>query len=113
MPRKGNHTTPRVVSRYLYTDDVLTTGTRVGSPAWFAWLDTASTFYYEGYPGTFTARREPRQRGGLYWMAYSRHQGLLRRVYLGKSHQLTPERLQAVAASFALPILKERGMPMP
>ena len=110
MSRHEIRATPKVMSRYLYTDDILTTGTPVGSPAWFVWLETASTFYYEGHPGSFTAHCERRQRGGRYWIAYSRRQGVLRRTYLGTSPHLTPERLQAVAASFVLPFQKERSI---
>jgi hypothetical protein len=44
MPRHEHHRTPQVMSGILYTEDA-TTGTRVGSPAWFAWLASASTFY--------------------------------------------------------------------
>jgi len=96
MPRQENRTTPKVVSGILYTEDVATTGTEVGSPAWFAWLDTASTFYYESRQGTFTAHCERRQRGGSYWIAYRRHRGILRRVHLGKADHLTLARLEEV-----------------
>jgi LuxR family maltose regulon positive regulatory protein len=80
----------------LYTDDAYT-GTVVGSLAWFAWLSTASTFYYESRHGTFTAHRERRQRGGLYWIAYRRHAGVLRRSYLGQANALTVECLDNAA----------------
>jgi LuxR family maltose regulon positive regulatory protein len=96
MPRRANRTTPIVLSGHLYTDDEYT-GTRVGSPAWFAWLATATTFYFEGHPGTFTAHCERRQRGDRYWTAYRRYQGRLHRIYLGKTDQLTPERLAEAA----------------
>jgi LuxR family maltose regulon positive regulatory protein len=84
------------VSGILYTDDAYT-GTAVGSPAWFAWLTTASTFYYDSRHGTFTAHRERRQRGGLYWIGYRRHAGALRRSYLGQSNALTVARLDNTA----------------
>jgi hypothetical protein len=108
MPRHANRKTPIVVSGILYTDDAFT-GTAVGSPAWFAWLDTASTFYFEGTTGTFTAHRERRQRGGLYWVAYRRRSGILRRSHLGKAHQLTLLCLQITAANLALPVQKMRS----
>ena len=96
MSRHENRSTPKVVSGFLYTDDAFT-GTRVDSPAWFVWLSTATTFYYDGRRGTFTARCEPRHRGDLYWTAYRRQRGVLRRVYLGKADQLTAQRLEEVA----------------
>ncbi len=113
MSRQENHKTPKIVSGILYTDDLQTTGTAVGSPAWFTWLDTGSTFYFEGRTGTFTAHREHRQRGGHYWIAYRRRAGVLRRCHLGKAHQLTLERLQTVAATLALPVEKVRSIPTP
>jgi LuxR family maltose regulon positive regulatory protein len=98
MPRRENRTTPKVISGRIYTEDAFT-GTLIGSPAWFAWLDTATSFYYEDRGGTFTAHCERRHRGGLYWIAYRRQRGVLRRVHLGKADQLTLERLQTVAGT--------------
>ena len=106
MPRRASRKTPFILSGYLYTDDAYT-GTRLDSPSWFAWLTTATTFYYAGRQGTFTAHCERRQRGHLYWTAYRRQRGVLRRVYLGKAVQLTAQRLETVALLLnALPRLK-------
>jgi hypothetical protein len=112
MPRQANRKTPVVVSGILYTDDAFT-GTVVGSPAWFAWLDSASTFYFESPAGTFTAHCERRQRGGLYWVAYRRRAGILHRSHLGKAHLLTLDCLHATAAHLALPVQKARSRPIP
>src|SRR5690349_5147481 len=49
----------------------------VGTPAWFAWLEGADSFAYEDSGGRFTARKEPRQRGGWYWKAYRKLAGKL------------------------------------
>ena len=103
MSRHEIRTTPKIVSGYLYTEDMLTTGTPVGSPAWFTWLETAISFYFEGRTGTFTAHCEHRQRGGIYWIAYRRHHGRLTRSYLGKSDQLTVERLVNAATLLSTP----------
>ena len=64
----------------------------VGTPAWYAWLNTARTFSFRGASGTFTARQEQasNKRGGRYW-----------RAYLGKSADLTLNRLNAAAATLA------------
>jgi LuxR family maltose regulon positive regulatory protein len=97
MPRHENRSTPKVMSGFLYTDDPATTGTPVGSPAWFTWLTTASTFYFESPNGSFTAHHERRQRGGSYWIAYRRRAGVLRRVHLGKPDHLTLDRLEQIA----------------
>lgn len=103
MSRHENRSTPKVVSGLLYTDDAFT-GTPVGSPAWFDWLSLASTFYFESRHGsTFTAHREHRQRGTYYWTAYRRQRGVLRRIYLGKTDQLTMQRLADVALTLSQP----------
>ncbi len=72
----------------------------VGSLAWYGWLSTARTFAFRGTFGTFTARKEQagNKRGGEYWRAYRKREGTLHRVYLGKSEELTLDRLNAVAA---------------
>lgn len=72
-------------------------GIAVGSPEWFTWLEQAESFRFENNVGTFTARKEARARGGMYWTAYRRAGGKLHRVYLGASDDLTPERLQQAA----------------
>src|SRR5215469_2301202 len=54
------------------------------SPAWYAWLETATTFTFTGEEGTFTAHKAcaGNRRGGWYWRAYRRKQGRLSRCYL-------------------------------
>jgi LuxR family maltose regulon positive regulatory protein len=70
---------------------------RVGTPAWYAWLEEVSTFAFLGSMGTFTARKEPKSLGRAYWRAYRKRNGKLHRAYLGKSEDITLERLNAVA----------------
>jgi AAA ATPase domain len=78
-------------------------GGEVGSPGWFAWLDDPATrsFTFEDVQGSFTARKERRQRGSQYWIAYRKAGGKLRNAYLGKAADLTLERLQSAAAALA------------
>ena len=78
-------------------------GLAVGSPAWFAWLadDAARSFSFRSPAGTYTARKERRQRGGAYWVAYRTAAGRQHKVYLGKAEELTPERLAVAAAALA------------
>src|SRR6266567_1736625 len=75
----------------------------IGTEAWFAWLETASTFSFVSDAGTFTARKEraSTRRGGWYWKAYRKQQGKLSSRYLGKSETITLARLQAVAQDLA------------
>src|SRR5215211_6068643 len=78
-------------------------GLAVGSPAWFAWLtdDAARSFSFRSPSGAYTARKERRQRGGAYWVAYRTAASRQHKVYLGKAEDLTPERLDKVAAALA------------
>jgi LuxR family transcriptional regulator, maltose regulon positive regulatory protein len=74
---------------------------RVGTPAWYAWLEEVSTFAFIGSMGTFTARKEPKPHGGAYWKSYRKRDGKLHRAYLGKSEDITLERLNAIAVVLA------------
>ena len=92
----------------------------VGTPAWNAWLSTARSFAFRGALGTFTARKEPasNRRGGEYWRAYRRRNGKLHRVYLGKSEELTLDRLNSAAVTLAshqaaVEEEREQGRPVP
>ena len=78
-------------------------GLVVGSSAWFGWLtgDAARSFSFRSPEGAYTARKERRQRGGVYWVAYRTVAGRQHKVYLGKAEELTPERLALVAAALA------------
>jgi hypothetical protein len=82
---------------------------RLDSAAWFAWLEMPSVVSF-AYPivdagagwiaGYMTVRKERRSRGSQYWVAYRRRAGRLRKVYLGRSSQVTSARLAAVAAQW-------------
>ena len=74
----------------------------VGSPAWYAWLEGATTFAFTSAQGGFTARKERRGQSGSYWKAYRKRDGTLFRAYLGKSADLTLDRLAAIASQLAL-----------
>ncbi|MEO7913404.1 MAG: hypothetical protein ABIV47_27455, partial [Roseiflexaceae bacterium] len=69
----------------------------VGSPAWYTWLEDATSFVFHSQHGTFTAHKERRGPTQEYWKAY-RRAGRLQRVYLGKSSELTLDRLNTAAA---------------
>ncbi len=92
-------TTPQVVEDRL-TDHGAANSVAVGSPAWFTWLEQASRFAFRDPAGTFTARHEKHGRSA-YWRAYRTVGGRQRRAYLGRSADLTPERLRAVAVQLA------------
>src|SRR5512133_3502141 len=73
----------------------------VDSPAWFAWLEHATTFAFSSPSGHFTARKERQARGGGYWKAYRTSHGTLHRAYLGKAQDLTLDRLNRAATTLA------------
>src|SRR5689334_13051508 len=68
----------------------------IGTAAWYSWLEQHHAFTFETSRTAFTARKEQRP-GGWYWYAYRRRQGKLHSAYLGKSAELTLERLNAIA----------------
>jgi len=101
-------TTPKVRNRQLFYHSDLTPVCTVDSSAWFAWLETATTFryfsqqrhdWYQGNGPLFepvSFRKERRRRGWL-WYAYRRIHGVLHKRYVGKSVGLTAERLEETA----------------
>lgn len=100
---KENRTTALVEDETLiYQRDGEYHRLQVGTPAWYAWLQTATLFRVRVASGTFTVRREQagNQRGNWYWRAYLKRNGKLHRVYLGMAQEVTPERLKAIAARF-------------
>ena len=97
------HKTARVEQDTLVSGTAAAGPIVVGTPAWFAWLESATTFAFSGPGGSFTARKEGRDRGGWYWKAYRTVHGTLQRVYLGKSADLTLARLNEAAATLAAP----------
>jgi hypothetical protein len=89
--------------------DTPATGLLLDTPAWIAWLDDPATasFSYpvynpaQGYiEGYMTVRKERRQRGHVYWTAYWRVGGRLRKVYLGPATAVTTARLRAVGVAW-------------
>ena len=71
----------------------------VGSEAWYRWLaaEQHQSFAFRNQLGTFTVRRE-RRRQCWYWYLYHKREGKLRKAYLGKTEEVTLERLNAVTA---------------
>jgi DNA-binding SARP family transcriptional activator len=72
----------------------------VGSAAWYAWLadDRNRSFSLTTATGRVTVRRE-QKRHTWYWYAYQRRAGKLHKAYVGRTAELTPERLQSVLAT--------------
>lgn len=101
--------TPRVWDVFVEDPEHMEKSVWLDRPEWFLWLELESTrrFCYPvfdasvGYiVGFMTVRKERRERGGMYWVAYRRCQGKLRRVYLGASSRVTGEVLKQRALEF-------------
>src|SRR3989440_8098838 len=102
--REESAMTPTVQGQTLvYWQDGQEQVLTVDTAAWFAWLETASSFSFVSETGSLTARRERagHKRGGWYWKAYRKQHGKLSSRYLGKSQTITLARLQAVARALA------------
>ena len=100
-------TTPRVEDATLVAASSAAEAIVVGTPAWYAWLEQATTFTFVGESGRFTARKEHRGHTGWYWKAYRKRAGVVRSAYLGKSADLTLARLQTAAATLAQLVLPD------
>lgn len=78
----------------------------VNSQEWWAWVnsDEAESFRFEcdfGVKGYRARKEEIKARSGSFWYAYKRVEGKLRKRYLGKSNELSLERLESVAYDLA------------
>src|SRR5579885_2257748 len=74
------------------------------TPAWYSWLETATTFTFTCEEGILTAHKAPagNRRGRWYWRAYRRKHGRLSRCYLGVSTNLTWSKLREAAHRLAI-----------
>jgi LuxR family maltose regulon positive regulatory protein len=95
------HVTPLVERSLLVQSEGEADRIEVGTSAWYGWLADATSFTFHSEHGSFTAAKERRGATREYWKAYRRHAGKLQRVYLGKSIELSLERLNAVAQELA------------
>ncbi len=100
MPQKP---LPVVSDHILYVPDMEAnerTPVVVGSERWYSWLaeEQNRSFSFRNALGTFTVRRE-RKRHGWYWYIYRKSGGKVRKAYLGKTEEVTLERLGLVAAT--------------
>ena len=73
-----------------------------GCGAWFDWLDSIASFAFHSRSGAFcTARKERLRRGGAYWYGYRSRDGRTVKRYLGRTTDLTIERLEEIAEVIA------------
>ncbi|HZU03895.1 MAG TPA: LuxR family transcriptional regulator, partial [Ktedonobacteraceae bacterium] len=72
------------------------------SQQWQNWLSEYSSFAFHGRQGQMSVIKEIRPRGAGYWYAYSTHHRRTRKRYLGPTPQVTLQRLEQEAESFAV-----------
>ncbi len=88
-------------SKSIVQDNFLLAGASsipVGSQLWYDWLSRAKHFSFKSQSGRFLAQCETR-RNQTYWYAYRRRAGKLIKAYLGKTEELTSERLEQASLS--------------
>ncbi len=69
---------------------------------WLAWLEQHRAFAFHGRSGQINVLKEKRSRGGDgYWYGYRRQGERMRKRYIGRSEQLSIERLEEIAAILA------------
>jgi RNA polymerase sigma factor (sigma-70 family) len=68
-----------------------------GYTEWEHLIQQIETFEFRGSIGFFTARKEKRARGCVYWYAYRWGNTGRRKIYLGRPAELTLARLEAIA----------------
>ena len=70
-----------------------------GSPAWFAWVTTCSSFRFVGKSGRLTAHREVHNVSRAVWRAHRNIRNHTYNVHLGKTESLTIAALEQAAAA--------------
>lgn len=81
---------------------------RLNSPQWWEWLESedavAFTFDCDHGIKNYRARKEEiKGKSGRFWYAYKRHNGTLRKRYIGKSEELSLEKLETIAYDLLTP----------
>jgi SRSO17 transposase len=69
-----------------------------GSRDWFATIERLPSFRFCGHAGRFSVRKEHYSGGRVYWGAYRRYHHKQYHLYLGRTAQLSPARLEQAAA---------------
>src|SRR3989440_2532568 len=102
--REESAMTPKVQGETLvYRQDGQEQELIVDTAAWFAWLETASTFSVVSEEVVFAGRRAQagHKSGGWYWNASRKQPGTPSSRSMGKSETVTLARLQTVAQALA------------
>lgn len=73
---------------------------KVGSPEWFTWLKTATSFSFAAGRASFVARNEKRRSESGFWYAYRKNEGKTVKAYIGKTETVTYDRLIEISEKF-------------
>jgi len=82
---------------FIYDPDTGQQEFEPDSAQWFAWLAERPSFHFTSKHGHFSARREKKHRGGVYWYAYLRAYNHRYKRYLGTAAMLTLAKLEQTA----------------
>ncbi|HEV2663070.1 MAG TPA: AAA family ATPase, partial [Ktedonobacteraceae bacterium] len=89
-------------SGYLLTGQENEASRILSEVDWRNWLEEHRAFAFYGRNGQINLLKEKRERGGEgYWYAYRRHAGRMVKRYLGRSAQVSMERLEEVSMLLA------------
>jgi hypothetical protein len=77
----------------------------LGSPEWFATIERLAPFRFHGRLGHMSVHAERRQSGKAYWSAYRKYHHKQYHLYVGMTDQLSPARLEQVAARLQAQIM--------
>ena len=71
------------------------------SASWFTWLNTHTSFSFDGRNGHFNLLKETRKKSGKgYWYAYQRRGKHIAKHYAGRSAELFTKRLEEIGRAF-------------
>ena len=82
---------------FIYDPDTGQQEFEPDSAQWFAWLAERHSFHFTSKHGHFSARREKKPRGGVYWYASLRAYNHRYKRYLGTAAMLTLAKLEQTA----------------
>ncbi|SRR5258708_10978068 len=78
-------------------------GIALDSAEWFRWLQQVPSFAFHARSGDhFTARKETRARGGVYWIAYRHIGGQLVKKYIDALASVTIVHLEEIAGELEM-----------
>ena len=99
MPRRAQYTISWLaeLNAYSFIGPVGEIASSLQGEEWLQWLGEHTAFAFHGRNGRLNLLKERRRSGEGYWYAYQRHKSDMVKRYLGRSEQISLERLEEVA----------------